>query len=269
MLLENGVYGAVVRDISVYLRGDNERLTAAFRIECEGKEIVHREWLELNDGTISDRTIRRLRDCFPEWDGAIESLEQGFCVQDVEVEVTIENEQDRNDPEKWWTRVRFMDPPGSGGGAAALPEKVSRGTLVSKYGSRFRALAGGTPAKPAGDQRPEVGDQKTDVAAPTSQRKATLAERAQATREEETRKAETGGQRSDMPPPSPRANVIAEPSSLEDCWEALCNKHPDELREQVSERWFKLLERTGRGKDQADFNPADWGRVMAEIKLPF
>ena len=79
MLIENGTYRAVVKDISVHLRGENERLTAALRLECEGKELLHKEWLELNDGTISDRTIRRLRDCFTKWDGSIEMLEQGFC----------------------------------------------------------------------------------------------------------------------------------------------------------------------------------------------
>lgn len=241
MLLENGVYGAIVRDISVYLRGESERLTAALRLECEGKELVHREWLELNDGTISDKTIKRMRECFPDWDGGIESLEQGFCVQDVEVEVTIENEQDRDDPEKWWTRVRYMDPPGSGGGTAALPEKVNRATLVSKYGARFRALAGGVPA--GGEKKSSVTSQQSSV-----------------------KSAPPAG--APVGPPV-KAEPTAEPSSLEACWEALCDKHPDELREQVSKRWFKLLEQAVPGKDQADFAPEDWGDVMAEIGVPF
>ena len=52
MLLENGKYLAVVKDISVHLRmskdkddRDVERLTGSFRLECEGKELVHKEWL--------------------------------------------------------------------------------------------------------------------------------------------------------------------------------------------------------------------------------
>jgi hypothetical protein len=59
------------------------------------------------------------------------------------------------------------------------------------------------------------------------------------------------------------------PSSLEECWEALCKKHPDELREQVSERWFQMLEQVAPGKDQADFGPEDWGAVLVAITLPF
>ena len=239
MLLENGTYRAVVKDISVYLRGENERLTGAFRLECEGKELVHREWLELNDGTISDKTIKRLRECFPKWDGSIETLEQGFCVQGVEVEVTVENEQDKQDPEKWWTRTKFMDPPGGGSGSAALPDKESRATLVSKYGARFRALAGGAPAARS---------------APGGAAKANP----------------TGAGQAPSRPPAARAPKAPEAAStLEECWDAICKKHPDELREQVSERWFQMLAQTIPGKDQADFGAEDWGAVMAAIALPF
>jgi hypothetical protein len=238
MLLENGTYRAVVKDISVYLRGEKERLTAAFKLECEGKELVNREWLELNDGTISDNTIKRLRGCFPKWDGSVETLEQGFCVQDVEVEVTLENEQDKDDPAKWWTRVRHMNPPGGGPKSAALPDKVSKATLVSRYGARFRAVAGGA-------QSPGIRSQKSEVSNP----------------------------KAGPPPARAPAKAVPEapvrPSSLEECWEALCKKHPDELREQVSERWFELLEKVVPGKDQGDFSPEDWGRVLVVIAVPF
>ena len=247
MLLENGTYRAVVKDISIYLRGENERLTAAFKLECQGKELVHREWLELNDGTISDKTIKRLRACFPNWDGNIETLEQGFCVQDVEVDITVENEQDKQDPSKWWTRSKFMDPPGGSSGGAPLPDKESRATLVSKYGARFRALAGGPPPRAA------AGPQTTD-------------------RRPQTEKATAVPPKAPPPvkkaPPAAAQGVV---SSLEACWEALCKKHPDELREKVSERWFEILERVAPGKDQADFGPEDWGKVLADVDsdLPF
>ena len=69
-------------------------------------------------------------------------------------------------------------------------------------------------------------------------------------------------------PPAAAQGVV---SSLEACWEALCKKHPDELREKVSERWFEILERVAPGKDQADFGPEDWGKVLADVDsdLPF
>ncbi len=58
-------------------------------------------------------------------------------------------------------------------------------------------------------------------------------------------------------------------STLEECWDELCKKHPDEMREQVSERWFTLLGEVIPGKDQVDFDPQDWGKVMVQIGLPF
>ena len=252
MLLENGTYRAVVKDISIYLRGENERLTAAFRLECEGKELVHREWLELNDGTISDKAIKRLRACFPKWDGNIETLEQGFCVQDVEVDVTVENEQDKQDTTKWWTRTKYMDPPGGSSAGAPMPDKESRATLVSKYGARFRALAGGTPSQGVRSQKPEV---RTGNAEGRGR----------------------GGGAAVAPKAAPVKSAPKAPvtpgavSSLEECWDALCKKFPDELREKVSERWFEVLERVAPGKDQADFGPEDWGKVLAEVQtdLPF
>jgi len=243
MLFENGVYEAIVKDVSLYFRGEMERLTAAFRLECQGKELVHREWVELNDGTLSEKCVKRLRACFPSWDGDIGSLEQGHCCRGVAVLVTVENEQDRTDATKWWTRTRYMNPPGGAcSGAATLPDKESRATLVSKYGARFRALAGGSQLA--------VGSRQSAVVPPKA------------------------------PPPAPRppapparstgsGQAPAAVSNLEDCWEALCKRHPDELREQVGERWFALLARVVAGKDQADFTSEDWGRVMVEIALPF
>jgi len=262
MLLENGVYQAVVKDISVHLRTSKdkkerevERLTGSFRLECEGKELVHKEWLELNDGSISDKIINRLRECFPKWDGSIEALEQGFCVQGAEVKVTLENEQDREDPDKWWTRVKFMDPQGGTRcRSAALPVNLSRTTLVGNYGSRFRALAGGTQV--GGGTSPSKGGSASGG-------------------KPETEKAGPAIAPQSGPPPAPPRPPVAPAtkataiSTLEECWDALCKKHPGEFREQVSERWFKLLEQAGEGKDQADFGPEDWGRVMGVIALPF
>jgi len=222
MLLQDGTYNAVVRDVSLYCRGDNDRLTAAFKLDVEDKELVHREWVELNDGTISDRAIQRMQECFPTWDGSIEALAEGTCCFDVAVDVVIENEQDQDDPEKWWTRVKWMNAPGGGKTAATLPDKADRSTLVSKYSARFRALAGGAPAKKA-------------EAPPTK------------------------------PSPSAPKPAATESSTLEECWEKLCTKHPDELHEQVSERWFALMEQTIPDKDQSEFTGEDWAKIAAAI----
>ena len=141
-----------------------------------------------------------------------------------------------------------MDPPGgSSGGAAVLPDKESRATLVSKYGARFRALAGGVSATRS--QKPE-----TEKAGPAST--------PQAGPPPAPLRPRSG------PPPGPPAKG-GPVSTLEECWNELGKKFPDEMREELSERWFKLLGEVCAGKDQAEFGPEDWGRVMGVIELPF
>lgn len=142
--MENGTYKGIVKDISVYLRGENNRLSAAVQVEINGKELLFREWLELNDGTMSPERIANFRKCFPKWDGTIETLDDTQIVYGAEVQCVVENEADQKDPAKTWSRIRWMNP--VGGGSAAMPEKASKATLLAKYGSKFRALAGGTPA---------------------------------------------------------------------------------------------------------------------------
>lgn len=242
MLLENGTYAATVRDVHLYERGEQKRLTAAFKLEAEGKEIVHREWLELNDGTISEKTLARLREVFTAWDGSIEALDDGACCRDVEVEIVVENEQDQQDSSKTWTRVRWMNPPGGGAGNGGMPDRVDRGSLVSRYGSKFRALAGGTrPVATNADAKKAAVDLGLKPA-------------------------------SSLPPPAkkPAADTPAE-SSLEECWELACKRRAGKPRAEVEAAWFKVLDAVCPGKDAADLTPAEWGRIKGYIAddLPF
>lgn len=227
MLLENGTYKAVVAKVHLYERGELKRLTAAFLLEVDGKEITHREWLELNDGTISEKTLARLRRCFPKWDGTIEKLEEGFCVRDTEVEIVVENQEDEKEPGKWWTKILFMNPPGGKG--ATIPEKMDRGTLVSKYASRFRALAGGTKT---------VEIRKSPAFMPP------------------THKQEK--------PPEP-AQSPAREATMEECWAAHCQRHDGQPREEVEADWFSLLKHIMPGKESGDFTPQEWGQVLERI----
>jgi len=226
MLLEDGKYTATVQDVYLYERGEQKRLTGAFKIEIEhdGKtvDLVHREWLELNDGTISEKAIESLRECFPEWDGTIEALGEGFCCRDVQVQVVVENEQDRKDKDKYWTRTKYMNPVGkANGGGADMPETLDKETLSAKYGSRFNAVTGAA-SKPAAPRAPVV-------------------------------------------PPPVRKPAAAAESTLNDCWEKVIEKSPTLNRPQIEARWFDLLEKVHPGRDVGDISPAGWGLVMREI----
>lgn len=144
MLFENGTYPAIARCGSPYLRS-NGKLSFAVKCEIGDKNIVARLHIELNDGTLSEKTLERIGECFPDWDKTVEGLYNEAAFSDVDVSVTTLNEEDQNDPNKVWTRVQWLNPAGGGGGAT-MPEVASKDDLVAKYGSKFRALTGGKSA---------------------------------------------------------------------------------------------------------------------------
>lgn len=238
MLLENGVYMARVLDVVLYLRGDHQRLTATFKLACEGLELAHNEWLELNDGTISDKTLKRLRVCFPNWDGTIETMETGEAFRDVECEVTVKNEPDKQDPEKMWTRTNSICAPGqSGAGAAAMPQAADRHELVSRYSSLFRSVGGVKPAAAAARGPARA------AAVPPSQRP----------------KAGPG-----VPPQRPA--VKAETSSLAACWAKATSVLPDSSEKEQSDWFWARVEEAVPGKDQEQITPAEWFLVLDLIE---
>lgn len=148
MLFADGTYAATVRDGYLYQRGEQERLSLALRLEIEGKEMKHEVHIELNDGTISERALKTLRECFTTWDGSIEALDAGDCLREVSVEVVIENEPGQKDPTKTYSRVKWMNPPGGSARGPNMPERASGASLAAKYGAKFRALSGGKPVAP-------------------------------------------------------------------------------------------------------------------------
>ena len=145
MLLENGTYNAVVKNASPYIRG-NGRLSMAFNFDVGGKEIIGRSHIELNDGSISEKSLKTLRECFPDWDRSVASLFASERFVDTPLSIVIENEADPENPEKFYSNVKWINPVGKAVGAG-MPAAASQSEIVAKYGARFRALSGGTPVQ--------------------------------------------------------------------------------------------------------------------------
>lgn len=167
MLFEDGTYPAIARTGSPYLR-KNGKLSFAVKCEAGGKEIVARLNIELNDGTLSEKTLERMGECFPDWDKTVAGLYDEAAFTDVDVSITTQNEEDANDPSKIWTRVQWLNPAGGGGGAS-MPEVASKEDLVAKYGSRFRAMGGGTSASAPPTQSAPPAAKEDDGKATTMQ----------------------------------------------------------------------------------------------------
>ena len=115
--------------------------------------------------------------------------------------------------------------------------------IAAKYGAKVRALMGGAPSV----GRPATGAVKPP--APTVPKPPTA-------------------------PNPPTAALISHPaSSMEACWQALCEQNKGKPQAQMEADWFALVERVHPGKQQSDLAPVEWGAVMAAIRdddpMPF
>lgn len=132
---------------SVY---ENEKgsLVACIEINVEGENLRYYAALVTAENGINTKTVESLKAMFG-WDGLdpFWFVDHGADYAEREVEATIEMKQGRS---ATFANIKYLDPPGGSSGGAAMPSAGNRAALLAKYGSKFRAIAGGTPAgKPA------------------------------------------------------------------------------------------------------------------------
>lgn len=147
-LLENGTYPATLTgSASIYEKQETGSLSAVIEVMCEGHRFTVYNTLYSPANGVSTKTIENLRKIFPEWDGQIDSLytllvENQQSFMEREVDVVIENEMYKD---KESTKVKYLN--AKGGGSGAIPQAVDKASMLTKYGSKFRAVSGGAPAK--------------------------------------------------------------------------------------------------------------------------
>jgi hypothetical protein len=91
------------------------------------------------DGTVSEITIRMLRDCWG-WDGQDPFwLAEPANLDGKEVEIVVEEESfiGRDGQERTAVKVRYINLVGG-----RRPEPADRKAVLAKYGAKFRALSG-------------------------------------------------------------------------------------------------------------------------------
>ncbi len=200
-------------------------LLMAYRMEDSGHVMKHWTTLAIQ-GEVKLRTIEDLKARFG-WDGVDPWwFETADGLSEVPVELVIEDEPDKSDPRKVWSRIKWVNTPGGRGGTYAA--KGDKRALGAKYGALFRAVAGPQPVKPAA-QPPAATPPPRSVA------------------------------------PKPEAKADAAPSDLNACWQTLCGVMAGESEDSKASNWYALLEQTIPGKTQDDFSPTDWGQVMRAL----
>lgn len=139
-------------EASVY---ENEKgnLILCMEMSCEGEILRYYSALATVENGINTRQVDALKNVF-DWDGTdffwfVDHPEE---LQAAEVEVVIEMRPGR-DGDRLFPSIKYLN----ARGGSELPQTGDRQALLAKYGSKFRAMAGGTPpasAPPAAKKPP-------------------------------------------------------------------------------------------------------------------
>jgi hypothetical protein len=255
--IQPGTYAACATQAAVYDK-PNGPLVLCLELAVRSDPPVRLKGYQsftTKDGALNSRCIASLRECFPEWDGTDPFWFKDADLASQELSVVIEDEVSDRDG-KTYSKVAWINPPGGRGGGA-MPASGNRAAILAKYGARFRALAGGVPAKPAA--APAAAAPAPTPPGPACPAK--LEERSGAPVEDDG-----GSEPGDEPEGGART------SDMQECWHAFCEACPHKDRATISKAWWATLKDTVPGKQQGDFTPEDWGRVMLAIEgaqLPF
>lgn len=187
----------------------------------ENNKIFSMECIVQKDGTISERTIETLRACY-QWDGIDPfDLTDPAFLKGKPVQLVIEHETFEG---KLRAKVLYLNPPGFIGGFK-MPDSADRKKVMDNYGSRFRALAGGTPP----------------VAKKSAPPPATA------------------------PAPAPASDPNAPTATMDECWNELLKAREGTSDAKVTSEWHETVKKLFGDKTNSQITPQEWGRFKASI----
>jgi len=207
----------------------------------EGLEISGYHVLERKDHSLNEKTIESLKAALG-WDGRdpfwLQDNAEALAQHPVQVKLAAEEYNGSVS-----LKVQFLNPYGSRGGTIPRADDQMRRTVGNRLGSKFRALAGGTPApapKPTG---------KPAAAAPKPQ-----------------------------PPKAPAPSAPAattQQATMEEAWGAFVKEYtskPGGNDQDMQQQWFAILAELFPGKQPDQLAPHEWAIMLAEAPgkiLPF
>lgn len=168
MQLENGDYDAKVAGGASVYESNNGNLVACFLVDLGEVDKKYFCSLTQKQGdVVNERTVKELKEIYPEWDGNPAWLSEGDNINGESVVVRIVNETNPNDG-KTYANVKGMYHPDHVPGemTSEMPAGMDKKTLTAKYGAKFRAVtgavAGAGTGKPAPRKRAEPKSETTD-----------------------------------------------------------------------------------------------------------
>jgi hypothetical protein len=251
MNIADGTYAARPGAASVY-ESEKGALVLAIMIKvADGVEMKSYHTLVLADGTINTRTVDNLK-AWSGWDGADPFWFMDHDLSGMDVEVVIANEAGFTDKSKMYPKIKWVNPPGGSGGG--MPDAADRRAVLSKYGAKFRAVAGGTPVgagKPVNSERSTVNS-GAPVPSPVAARPVSV----------QPTLPHRGDGVPPVRPPSvrPKAPGVTQAAA----WGRLCQVGASLTPEAREAIWFAAVDATGM--DQADMTPEGWASVLAAVE---
>jgi len=176
-----------------------------------------------SDGTVLANALDNLKAVFG-WDGLDPFVLMDSDYPDIEFKLADCKHDDYDGRTNF--KPGWVNPLGGG---MKMPEPADRRTVLAKYQSKFRALAGGTP-----------------ISAPSAAAKTTAPPPAKKT----------------APPPPPQTGPTA---TMEEAWGALCEANQGQPEEKLHKVWFAEIERQFPGKTNSDLTPHEWGKVKEKF----
>lgn len=230
--IQPGRYPARATGVASVYENAKGSLVLAMELYVEGQSLKWLTTLATADNGINIKTVERLKSCFG-WDGQdfFWFVEHPEAYIERDVEVTVEH---RQGDKATFVNIAFVDPPG---GSATLPSSGNKASLLAKYGSKLRAISGGTPAKAA----PTAAKPPVKPPPPAAQVKPPVA-----------------------------ASPKSSPSNQMAVWGRFTEAHEGKTSDDISTLWFELIEQHFPGVDQGDLSPEQWGHLFEQVDhIPF
>jgi len=223
--MEAGKYGAVSHSASVYEKDGKLIVAMEFSVGAECEMLKKYFVLFKADGSPNVNDYNLIRE-FSGWDGIDPYWIQENAGAEWPVEVVVAWEPGFKEPSKLFLNIKWVNAVGGAG----MPESSDRATIMARFGSRLRALAGPQPVQnsrhtPVKTTAPSAPPARVSPPAPT------------------------------RPPPG---GVNHTQTS---CWEALQAAQPNASQDDVIALWYSLIAE----RDQATMNSADWAAVAEAI----
>ena len=212
-------------------------------------EVTGYHVLEKSDHSLNENTIESLKAALG-WDGRdpfwLQDNAAALAQQPVQVKLAFEEYNGQYN-----LKVQFLNPYGSQRGGVAKADDEARRAIGNRLGSKFRALAGGTPANPpapAGRPGP-AGRPTASPATPSPQKAAAPA-------------AQPTSAAPATPPQGP------EQATMEQAWAEFvkhCPQPPAGKWDQAATEaeWFRILAELFPGRQPDQLTTDDWAVMLA------